>query len=100
MSQQRIVGFHLDSEEHWVAQLACGHTQHVRHNPPWQLREWVLTQSERQQKIGMFLPCVKCDRDEPADGEWGLGPEAKKSLISYLTGTCLELQTTLYPSDA
>ncbi|MCU4386288.1 DUF3565 domain-containing protein [Acinetobacter haemolyticus] len=29
--QQAIVGFHLDDENHWVADLACGHTQHLRH---------------------------------------------------------------------
>ena len=36
--KQPIVGFHKDEEDDWVADLACGHTQHVRHNPPWQLR--------------------------------------------------------------
>ena len=24
--QQAIVGFHIDEENHWVADLACGHT--------------------------------------------------------------------------
>ena len=32
--QQAIIGFHLDEEQHWVAELACGHGQHVRHTPP------------------------------------------------------------------
>ncbi|HNL36500.1 MAG TPA: DUF3565 domain-containing protein, partial [Agitococcus sp.] len=32
--QQAIVGFHTDEENHWVAELACGHNQHTRHNPP------------------------------------------------------------------
>lgn len=36
--QQAIIGFHLDEEDHWVADLVCGHAQHVRHNPPWQNR--------------------------------------------------------------
>ncbi|XOJ55260.1 DUF3565 domain-containing protein [Candidatus Pseudothioglobus sp. Uisw_016] len=31
-----MTGFHLDEDNHWVADLSCGHTQHVRHNPPWQ----------------------------------------------------------------
>lgn len=31
--QQPIVGFHQDEEGDWVASLACGHNQHVRHNP-------------------------------------------------------------------
>lgn len=34
--QQAIVGFHLDEENHYVTDLTCGHTQHVRHDPPWQ----------------------------------------------------------------
>jgi hypothetical protein len=29
-----IVGFHRDDESHWVAELDCGHDQHVRHDPP------------------------------------------------------------------
>ena len=26
--ERRIVGFHQDDEQHWVAELECGHTQH------------------------------------------------------------------------
>ena len=55
--QQAIVGFHLDEEHHWVAELACGHTQHVRHTPPWQNRPWVQTEQGRQEKIGTLLSC-------------------------------------------
>lgn len=45
--QQAIIGFHLDEENHWVAELACGHHQHVRHTPPWQNRPWVITEQGR-----------------------------------------------------
>ena len=31
-----ITGFHQDAAGDWVAELACGHAQHVRHRPPWQ----------------------------------------------------------------
>ena len=41
---QAIIDFYLDEEGHWVAKLACGHGQHVRHNPPWQNRPWVMTE--------------------------------------------------------
>lgn len=58
--QQAIVGFHLDAEHHWVAELSCGHTQHVRHTPPWQNRPWVQTEQGRQEKIGVLLNCKKC----------------------------------------
>ncbi|HAV58493.1 MAG: acetyltransferase [Acinetobacter sp. GWC1_38_13] len=59
--QQAIVGFHIDEENHWVADLACGHTQHVRHDPPWQNRPWVLTELGRKEKLGVMLECKKCD---------------------------------------
>ena len=41
--KRAITGFHQDDEGHWVADLVCGHTQHVRHNPPLSNRPWVLT---------------------------------------------------------
>ena len=44
---QKIIGFHQDELDDWVANLACGHTQHVRHNPPWQNRAWVIDPEER-----------------------------------------------------
>jgi hypothetical protein len=60
--QQPIVGFHLDDEGHWVADLACGHSQHVRHDPPWQNRPWVLHEETRRAYLGVMLNCVICDR--------------------------------------
>ncbi|PKF36908.1 DUF3565 domain-containing protein [Acinetobacter proteolyticus] len=61
--QQAIVGFHLDEEGHWVADLACGHGQHVRHDPPWQNRPWVLTEQGRNEKLGVMLECKKCKEE-------------------------------------
>ncbi len=58
---QAIIGFHLDDEQHYVAELACGHNQHVRHTPPWQNRVWVLTEDGRKEKLGMILECKLCD---------------------------------------
>ncbi|HEY4734055.1 MAG TPA: DUF3565 domain-containing protein [Gemmatimonadaceae bacterium] len=57
---RKIVGFHQDEELHWVADLECGHTQHVRHDPPWQVREWVTTHAGRASFVGQRLVCVKC----------------------------------------
>lgn len=63
MSVQRaIVGFHQDEEGHWVAELACGHGQHVRHKPPFWTRTWVLTPEGRAEKLGTELTCVLCDQ--------------------------------------
>ena len=58
---RKIVGFHQDEEHHWVAELECGHNQHVRHNPPWTSRPWVVTQEGRARALGQTLPCRKCD---------------------------------------
>lgn len=57
---QRIVGFHQDDSGDWVADLECGHTQHVRHIPPWQNRPWVVTAAGREARLGERLACVKC----------------------------------------
>jgi len=61
---RRIIGFHTDDEGHWVAELECGHTQHVRHDPPWQVREWVTTPAGRASFLGKTLWCKKCEDGE------------------------------------
>ena len=65
--RRRITGFHQDDERHWVAELECGHTQHVRHDPPWQVRPWVVTEAGRRGRLGTALDCVECDRPRPRD---------------------------------
>jgi diadenosine tetraphosphate (Ap4A) HIT family hydrolase len=57
---RRIAGFHTDDEGHWVAELECGHGQHVRHDPPWQLRPWVTTPEGRAGMLGTTLRCRRC----------------------------------------
>ena len=59
--RRAIVGYHQDVEGHWVADLACGHTQHVRHDPPWQVRVWVTTSEGRASHLGTELDCILCD---------------------------------------
>ena len=65
--ERRITGYHLDDEAHWVAELDCGHHQHVRHDPPWTSRPWVTTAAGRAAHLGSKLACRKCDRGEPVD---------------------------------
>jgi hypothetical protein len=65
--KQRIIGYHLDEENHWVAELECHHNQHVRHDPPLVTREWVLSAKGRESFLGYPLPCLKCARNEPKD---------------------------------
>ena len=57
---RHIVGFHLDDAQDWVADLECGHSVHMRHNPPWQNRPWVLTEEGRAERIGMAVDCLRC----------------------------------------
>ncbi|AOS96550.1 hypothetical protein AUP74_01086 [Microbulbifer aggregans] len=65
--QRAITGFHRDEESHWVAELECGHFQHVRHDPPWQNRPWVITEHGRARMLGERLDCKKCDEGAPPD---------------------------------
>jgi hypothetical protein len=61
--QRAVVSFYQDQEGQWAAQLACGHGLHVRHNPPWAVRDWVLTGEGRADWIGRSLECRKCDEE-------------------------------------
>lgn len=55
-----ITGFRQDEEGHWVAELSCGHSQHMRHEPPWMVRPWVLTMEGRAEWIGAEIDCRRC----------------------------------------
>lgn len=62
--ERTITGYHQDDEDDWVAELSCGHNQHVRHRPPFQLRPWVLDPAGRTERTGTPLDCPLCDRAE------------------------------------
>jgi tellurite methyltransferase len=59
--ERRITDFTEDEAGVWVAVLECGHRQHVRHDPPWQNRPWVMTPAGRAGKLGAVLDCRTCD---------------------------------------
>lgn len=65
--QRNITGFHLDEHNDWVAELECHHGQHVRHNPPFVNRPWVITERGRNSKLGETLNCKKCDENADPD---------------------------------
>ncbi|MGE0289935.1 MAG: DUF3565 domain-containing protein [Bradyrhizobium sp.] len=44
-----------------MAQLECGHEQHLRHDPPWINRPWVVTAEGRSRVLGQMLECRRCD---------------------------------------
>jgi hypothetical protein len=58
---RKITGFYTDSENHWVAELECGHGQHMRHDPPWIERPWVMTEEGRNSRLGHELNCLRCE---------------------------------------
>ena len=63
-----IVGFRQDDAGDWIAELACLHRQHIRHQPPFLERPWVMDASERAARIGSDWDCPLCDRAEPPEG--------------------------------
>ncbi len=65
--KRAIVFFKQDEEGVWVAKLTCRHNQHVRHNPPFVNRPWVLSAAGRARFVGAELECVKCDEGAPRD---------------------------------
>lgn len=64
ITRRKITNFLLDEENHWVALLECGHTQHTRHNPPLETREWTKTKDGRDSMINTKLDCKKCSIKE------------------------------------
>ncbi len=66
--ERPITGFVQDEANDWVAQLSCGHRQHVRHKPPFTLRPWVVSAEGRESKLGACLECAACDRLERPAG--------------------------------
>jgi tellurite methyltransferase len=62
-----ITAFKMDENGDWVAFLSCGHKQHVRHQPPFLDRPWVITEVGRSEKLGEPLNCSSCDRLEMPD---------------------------------
>jgi hypothetical protein len=65
--ERRVTGFHHDGEGHWAAELDCGHNQHVRHDPPWECRPWLVTLEGRRSRLGIRLHRVTCGRGELPD---------------------------------
>ncbi len=62
--QRKMIGFFQDEEGDWTSRLDCGHTQHVRHTPPFIERPWVMTPEGRASKLGEFLECPECDEPD------------------------------------
>lgn len=59
--RRAIVDFRRDERGDWVAELSCGHAQHVRHRPPFWSRPWVEREDGRRAMLGQPLDCPLCD---------------------------------------
>lgn len=92
--KQKITGFHVDVENHWVAELECGHAQHMRHDPPWMERPWVLTLEGRNSRMGHVLNCVRCDEMAEKAGKAVIEAARLALIDAYeeggLSGLCTE----------
>jgi hypothetical protein len=62
----RLLDLRQDEDGHWLAVLSCGHTQHLRHQPPWQNRAWVLDPQQRREQLGRPFDCGWCNTEEAA----------------------------------
>ena len=86
---RRIIGFRQDDQGDWIADLSCLHSQHVRHQPPFHDRGWVLTETGRAERVGTELACPLCDRAELPDRLHVLrlaGPFNEQTLPAGLRG--------------
>jgi tellurite methyltransferase len=68
---KKIVGFHQDEAHDWVADLSCGHSRHVRHQPPFTNRPWATTAEGRASFLGFELDCHRCDEETPVSNPPG-----------------------------
>ena len=62
-ASRSITGFRQEGDGQWIAELECGHTVHVRHDPPWQVRPWVQKPAARNAGLGTSVECVRCVRE-------------------------------------
>jgi hypothetical protein len=80
VTETTIAGFRQDDVGDWIADLACGHSQHMRHKPPMTFRPWVLTEEGRNARVGAAIECVQCERASTSSGSGsGSGSSSSKA---------------------
>jgi hypothetical protein len=43
--------------------LECGHRRHMRHQPPWEDRPWVMTPEGRRRWLDTEVECRTCEAE-------------------------------------
>jgi hypothetical protein len=66
-----------------VAELQCGHGQHVRHKPPWTERPWVKTAEGRGGWIGSELDCPQCESEAASLERWPQDVWRNPSIVAW-----------------
>ncbi len=81
--KRKIIAYYRDELQDWVAELDCGHGQHVRHKPPFFNRPWTTSKAGRDSMLGSELDCVLCDHLEFPDDmlEYKRTPEFTASTV-------------------
>jgi hypothetical protein len=74
--------------------LECGHNQHVRHDPPYVERPWVITEHGRRSRLGQELNCVRCDEDRYATTRLG---GSDMALVSFGDDRALAIRDHILP---
>jgi hypothetical protein len=67
MTKRKIVGFHQDEHDDWVAELECGHNQPSATIRPGPTAPGFVTPQGRLDHIGYELTCPKCETKIPED---------------------------------
>jgi len=75
--ERLITGLRNDADGQWIADLECGHSRHVRHTPPWEVRPWILDEASRRAHLGTPLECRRCDAPDAASGDGGAYDDAR-----------------------
>lgn len=55
-----IEGFRLEEDGAWVVMLDCGHSRHIRHQPPFHRAPWLLSEQGRAARLGTRVACQLC----------------------------------------
>ncbi|MGH1364136.1 MAG: DUF3565 domain-containing protein [Calditrichia bacterium] len=81
--ERKIVRFHKDEAGDWIVDLDCGHSRHMRHDPPWSNMNWIYSSESRYDKMGEIVDCRDCDSglESPENEQKSSEPKVAKQSI-------------------